>query len=72
MVVVDSQTQMTQDAVDQTTGRRDPATLGYQRSLRFQRIGHCGADFGVPIRNPPSGWMVSPVIPRDRSAARNT
>ena len=71
MVVVDAQTQVTEHAVNQAPGRGKPAAQGDQRTLPVQLV-VIVAPFGVPIPNPPSGWMVSPVMPRDRSEAKNT
>ena len=68
MLVVDAQAQVAEHTVDQTAGRRDPAAQGHQLALSAE-VGHRGAR-SEP--NPPSGRTVSPVMPRDRSEARNT
>jgi len=72
VVVVDPQAQVTEDAINQAAGRGNPAALGHQSTLPIQLVGHRRPVFGVPTPNPPSGWIVSAVIPRDRSDAKNT
>ena len=72
MVVVDAQAQVAEHPVDQAARRGDPAAQGHQGALAVQLVGHGRSAFGVPMPNPPSGWMVSPVMPRDRSEAKNT